>query len=201
MHRYILLAVYCLTLFSSAWPSLSAANTTTTEPSSPAYDPELRLSLEQALAAPNSSFHNRFVAEVWLLDMANRLAPFVAKQSERIALLQLIHSEAQRAELAPELVLAIIHVESYFQPVASSSAGAQGLMQIMPFWKREIGRGSDDLFDPATNLRYGCTIFRHYLDREKGNIDRALQRYNGAVGGTAYSERVKRVLYRHWYRQ
>ena len=99
------------------------------------------------------------------------------------------------------MIRAIIHAESAYQPDAQSPKGAQGLMQVMPFWLDEIGRPDDDLFDIRTNLRMGCTILRHYLDRERGNRTRALARYNGSVGKTWYPQRVFKALGKRWYRQ
>ena len=160
--------------------------------------------MRQALAkAINSSdsFTDRFDAEVWLTDMSNRLSSQVKAPEERLSLLKTIHYEARRANLDPELVLAIIHVESNFDRFAISSAGARGLMQIMPFWLKEIGRPEDNLFDVATNLRFGCTILNIYLKREKGNKYRALARYNGSVGKRWYPSSVFNVLSSRWYRQ
>ncbi|KAB7623220.1 lytic transglycosylase domain-containing protein [Alkalilimnicola sp. S0819] len=163
-------------------------------------DQRLREALIQAVNS-GESFENRYVAEVWLTDMAARLARKVPDIHQRLELLRLVHREATRAELPPELVLAVIEVESNFQRYAISSAGARGLMQIMPFWLKEIGRPEDNLFHIETNLRFGCTILRHYLDREKGNLTRALARYNGSLGKTWYAERVYRAMDRRWYVQ
>ena len=112
-----------------------------------------------------------------------------------------MHYEATRADLPPELVLAVIETESNFNRWAISVVGARGLMQIMPFWLKEIGREDDNLFTVSTNLRFGCTILRHYLDREKGNISRALGRYNGSLGKVKYPNKVLDKLRRNWYRQ
>jgi soluble lytic murein transglycosylase-like protein len=163
-------------------------------------DADLRHALLTALEEADS-FTDRFEAEVWLLDMASRLARRVPDTEQRLLLLKLIHHEATRAELPPELVLAVIEVESNFDPWAISVAGAQGLMQVMPFWLAELGRPEDSLHHPATNLRFGCTILRHYLDIEKGDLKRALGRYNGSLGRAEYPERVLRALRERWYRQ
>jgi soluble lytic murein transglycosylase-like protein len=141
-------------------------------------DPELRERLKQAASA-SDSFVDRFDGEVWLTDMSRRLAPRIPEDDVRIELLKNVHYESKRAGLEPELVLAVIQVESNFNPYAISRAGAIGLMQVMPFWLKEIGKPGDNLFSPYTNLRYGCTILKHYLDKEKGNRTRALMRYNG----------------------
>lgn len=161
-------------------------------------DPELLALLKEA-AAENQSFVDRFEAEVWLLDMSNRVQRWIRDPQDRLEMLKLVHQEATRAELSPELVLAVIHVESLFDRFAISSVGAQGLMQIMPFWKNEIGRTEDNLMSPATNLRYGCTILRHYLDKEKGNLIRALARYNGSLGKYWYPERVMNAWEKYYF--
>lgn len=151
-----------------------------------------------AAAQNTSGFENQFQARVWLLDMSTRLKKYVPKPSRREALLKQVHRQADRAGINPQLVLAVIQVESRFKRFAISPAGARGLMQIMPFWKRTIGRSRDNLFQMQTNLRYGCTILAHDLTLENGNRIQALERYNGSVGSTRYPERVDRVLRRHW---
>lgn len=163
-------------------------------------DPELRRALLQAVQDADS-FNDRFDAEVWLMDMGNRLSRRLPDTDERLRLLKLVHYEASRAQLPPELVLAVIEVESNFDPWAISVAGAQGLMQVMPFWLDELGRPQDSLHRLETNLRFGCTILRHYLDIEKGDLKRALGRYNGSLGRPEYPERVLRSLRERWYRQ
>ena len=162
-------------------------------------DPELREILRKA-ANDADSFEDRFDAEVWLTDMSRRLAPTVADPEERIELLTRVHYEAARAELPPELVLAVIDVESNFDPYAISVAGALGLMQVMPFWRNEIGRPNDNLIHVDTNLRYGCTILKFYLDKEHGDLRRALGRYNGSIGRRDYSNKVIDKLSRKWFR-
>ena len=143
-----------------------------------AIDPELRELLKKA-ASESDSFADRFAGEVWLTDMARRLETNVPEHDFRVELLKNVHYESKRAGLEPELVLSVIQVESNFNPYAISRVGAIGLMQVMPFWLKEIGKPGDNLFSPHTNLRYGCTILKFYLDKEKGNRTRALMRYNG----------------------
>ena len=133
--------------------------------------------------------------------MSRRLGKKVSDPEERLLILKTVHYEARRAKLPPELVLSVIDIESNFDRFAISHAGARGLMQVMPFWLDEIGRPDDDLFDIRTNLRMGCTILRHYLDREKGNRTRALARYNGSIGKVWYPQRVYRALSKRWYLQ
>jgi soluble lytic murein transglycosylase-like protein len=157
----------------------------------------LRAFLE-ATIADSSSFPDRYAAEVWLVDMSARLALFVADPARRLELLRQVHAAATRSGLPPELVLAVIEVESAFDRFAISRVGAQGLMQVMPFWKREIGRESDNLTHNATNLEYGCRILQFYLQREDGNLHRALAAYNGSSGSRRYSARVERAWRRHW---
>nr|WP_238388214.1 lytic transglycosylase domain-containing protein [Sinimarinibacterium sp. NLF-5-8] len=162
-------------------------------------EPELRALLAKTIGA-SDSFEHRFDAEVWLLDMSGRLSGIIKDEAQRLELLRLVHSEARRAKLSPELVLAVIEVESRFDPNAVSVAGAQGLMQIMPFWLKEIGRPGDNLFHPPTNLRMGCTILKFYLDKERGNLINALGRYNGSLGRIKYPDLVISALQRRWYR-
>ena len=163
-------------------------------------DADMRASL---IAAINSSdsFVDRFDAEVWLTDMSSRLQSRVEDPDERLMILKQVHYEARRSRLEPELVLSLINVESNFDHFAISSAGARGLMQIMPFWLDEIGRPDDNLFDINTNLRFGCTILNIYLKRENGDMRRALARYNGSVGKNWYPQRIYKALRTTWYQQ
>ncbi len=161
-------------------------------------DPELRQALRQA-AESTDSFADRFEAEVWLVDISSRLKRYMPDDKVRLEFLRMVHQEATRAGLSPELVLSVIHVESAFQRFAISVVGAQGYMQIMPFWKNEIGRPDDNLMLTRTNLRYGCTILRHYLDKEKGDWIRALARYNGSLGRTKYPEKVMLFWEKYWF--
>ena len=161
-------------------------------------DPELREVL-RAAANDSKSFPDRFDAEVWLTDMSGRLERQVKDPEERIELLTLVHLEASRVQLPPELILAVIEVESNFDRYAISVAGAIGLMQIMPFWLEEIGRPDDNLLHVDTNLRYGCTILRFYYDKEKGDLRRALGRYNGSLGKRKYPNKVIDKLSKKWF--
>jgi len=162
-------------------------------------DPELRAVLLDAVSE-SASFQDRFDAEVWLTDMSTRLSRQVPDSEERLHILRQVHYEAGRVDLPPELVLAVIDVESNFDRFAISWAGALGLMQVMPFWLDEIGRHDDNLFHINTNLRMGCTILRYYFDREQGNMVRALARYNGSLGRRIYSDKVLDKLRRKWFR-
>jgi len=167
--------------------------------SATAVDPELKTRLQEAIA-DTKSFDDRFTATVWLTDMALRLQKRVPDSAERVAILQAVHEEAQRADLPPELVLAVIDVESAFDRFAISVAGARGLMQVMPFWLDELDQPDANLFDIRTNLRMGCTILRYYLDMEDGELSPALARYNGSLGKTWYPERVLGRLSSRWFR-
>lgn len=144
------------------------------------------------------SFEDRYDAEVWLVDMSARLTRYVKDPNERLQLLKMIHAAATRAQLPPELVLAVIEVESHFDRFAISRVGAQGMMQVMPFWKNEIGRPDDNLTLTRTNLEYGCRILQFYLEREKGRLHDALAAYNGSSGSRVYSDKVYRAWARHW---
>ncbi len=168
--------------------------------SAPSADPELKTLLKQA-ASEADGFTDRFDAWVWLADMSGRLEKKIPDANFRIDLLKSAHREATRVKIKPELVLAVIEVESDFDPFAISSAGARGLMQIMPFWLKEIGRPNDNLFRSNTNLRYGCTILRYYLDKENGNRIRALARYNGSLGRRGYPARVFHLWNTRWFPQ
>jgi soluble lytic murein transglycosylase-like protein len=163
-------------------------------------DEEMRTTLIKAINS-SDSFKDRFDAEVWLTDMSNRLEVRVKDPKERLTILKTVHYEAQRADLEPELVLAVIDVESRYDRFAISSAGAQGLMQIMPFWLNEIGHPEDNLFSISTNIRLGCTILKYYLNMEKGNLARALARYNGSLGKFWYPKLVFNALSSRWYKQ
>lgn len=163
-------------------------------------DEEMRHTLIKAIES-SDSFKDRFDAEVWLTDMSQRLEKRVKDPNERLTILKTVHYEAQRAELEPELVLALIDVESRYDRFAISSAGAQGLMQIMPFWLDEIGHPHDNLFVIGTNIRFGCTILKYYLNMEKGNLARALARYNGSLGQYWYPKLVFNALSNRWYKQ
>jgi soluble lytic murein transglycosylase-like protein len=130
-----------------------------------------------------------------------RYAPKAMPDPEvRLRFLRLLHAEAKRAGVSPELVLATIDVESRFERFAVSSVGALGYMQIMPFWIEEIGKHGDNLFHTPTNLRMGCTILKFYLDKEKGSYVKALARYNGSIGKPDYPYLVLDRLTRRWSR-
>ncbi|MGB2903298.1 MAG: lytic transglycosylase domain-containing protein [Candidatus Dechloromonas phosphoritropha] len=147
---------------------------------------------------PSTSFSNPLDAVEWLTEMSPRLEKRIPNREYRLDLLRSIHYEATRAGLDPQLVLGLLQVESGFRKYAVSTAGARGYMQVMPFWVKLIGRSDDSLFDLRTNLRYGCTILRHYLDIEKGDLFRALGRYNGSLGKPEYPNMVRAAWQKQW---
>ena len=128
----------------------------------------------------------------WQATCSQRLMRYTRHPTERQEFLQTLWYEARRAGLPLSLVLGVVQVESAFRKYAVSRAGARGYMQVMPFWARLIGDGDDSrLFHMQTNLRFGCVILRHYLDRERGDIFMALGRYNGSRGQAAYPQAVQ----------
>jgi len=162
-------------------------------------DPELLERLRQ-VAIEADSFPDQFDAEVWLTDMSARLQRQVTDTDERLEILKRVHHEAILRDLPPELVLAVIDIESNFDRFAISVAGARGLMQIMPFWLEEIGAEEDNLMHIDTNVRYGCTILKYYMEIENNDYNRALGRYNGSLGRREYPNKVMDRLRSKWYR-
>lgn len=160
-------------------------------------DPQLGKLLQQALAA-GECFEDKFEEQVWLAAMEPQLAKFVKDTKERDAILHHVYCESRRLDLPPGLVMAVIDVESRFDRWAVSHAGAVGLMQIMPFWPRELGMTNHELVRIPQNVRMGCTILKFYLDRERGDYTRALARYNGSVGRRNYSDLVLTRLANRW---
>lgn len=151
-------------------------------------------------ASPEPIFSSEAAKQAWLAVQSRRLASRMPDSSERLAFLKTVHYEATRAGLDPELVLGLIQTESAFRKYAVSPVGARGFMQVMPFWVKAIGRPADNLFHLRTNLRYGCTILRHYLDREGGNLFLALGRYNGSRGLAPYPTAVL-AMWKQWQTQ
>ena len=181
--------VACLLIVLLAAP-LAQAGTQRYEPLSAS----VQSSMSRSIADRGNSrlvFSDPQNAYEWLLAMSKKLEKRIPDTAYRIELLKTIHYEATRAGLDPQLVLGIIQVESGFKKYAVSTAGARGLMQVMPFWVDLIGnKEQHNLFHLRTNLRFGCTILRHYLDIEKGNLFRALGRYNGSLGKPDYPRLV-----------
>jgi soluble lytic murein transglycosylase-like protein len=149
-------------------------------------------------ASPRHAFFARDEGAAWLKDMSGRLEKRMPDPVARANFLTTVHYEATRAGLDPHLVLGIIDVESRFRKYALSRAGARGYMQVMPFWVGVIGQEQQNLFNLRTNLRYGCTILRHYLDIERGDLFRALGRYNGSLGKSVYPNAVLQAWRDRW---
>ncbi len=150
-------------------------------------------------AAPDPHFASIEERIEWLTEMSRRLQKRMPDRQQRIEFLKTVRYEAQRAGLDPQLVLGLIEVESGFRKYAVSSAGARGYMQVMPFWVDLIGAPEHNLFHLRTNLRYGCTILRHYLDIENGDLFRALGRYNGSLGRPEYPNMVRGAWEKRWH--
>ncbi len=151
------------------------------------------------VAAPRLLFETEQSAQHWMQMMSARLAKRMPDVQYREDFLKSVHYEATRAGLDPQLVLGLIQVESGFKKYAVSEVGARGYMQVMPFWVRSIGATEHNLFDMRLNLRYGCTILRHYLDIERGDYFRALGRYNGSLGKPDYPNLVVGAWRNHWH--
>jgi soluble lytic murein transglycosylase-like protein len=150
-------------------------------------------------ASPRLAFASADEGQAWLQAMSARLERHVTDQQSRVDFLVTVQYEAKRAGLDPQLVLGVIDVESKFRKYAVSGAGARGFMQVMPFWVDLIGSSEHNLFNLRTNLRYGCVILRHYLDLERGDLSRALARYNGSLGKHGdYAQRVLRAWQTRW---
>lgn len=161
----------------------------------------VRASLSAAVSdrvAPDAALGDPAERNAWLAEMSRRLERRIPDAGARMDFLRSVHYEAKRAGLDPQLVMGLIQVESGFRKYAVSSAGARGFMQVMPFWVRQIGTSEHNLFHLRTNLRYGCTILRHYLDIERGDLYRALGRYNGSLGRPEYPNLVRAVWERDW---
>ena len=134
----------------------------------------------------------------WLAEMSTRLAKRMPDPEQRSEFLITVQYEASRAGLDPQLLLALINHESAFRKYAISSASARGYTQVMPFWVKLIGTREHNLFHLRTNIRYGCVILRHYLDIEKGDVVRALARYNGSLGKFEYPNTVLGLQESRW---
>ena len=168
------------------------------------YEPlaaSVQTALHAAIAdhsAPSAKFPSLEEKLNWMTEMSGRLEKRIPDRETRLDFLTTVHYEATRAGLDPQMVLGLIQVESGFKKYAVSSAGARGFMQVMPFWVRLIGSSDQNLFHLRTNLRFGCTILRHYLDIERGDLFRALGRYNGSLGKPEYPNAVRAAWERHW---
>lgn len=180
-------------LAALAWPALALAGAQKYEPLSTS----VKSALSSAIAdqrPPTMQFpdiRQRLAYLEWLGEMSERMKKRITDYQSRRELLETIYYESKRAGLDPALMLGLIQVESGFRKYAISSAGARGLTQVMPFWTDLIGDGDPKkLFNMRANVRYGCVVFRHYLDTENGDYFRALGRYNGSLGKPEYPNLV-----------
>ncbi len=146
---------------------------------------ELRQMLEPELEPEQADFEQM----VWVKDIISTIRPWVADISEAETIARWVYVYSKKSSLSPELILGVIAVESQFDHFAVSNVGAIGLMQVMPFWKKELGKPDDNLLSIETNVRYGCAILRHYVDRYK-SVERALAAYNGSLGRKKYPNKV-----------
>jgi len=161
----------------------------------------VRASLQRAMAdtaVTRTAFSNPADGAAWLKEMSRRLAKRMPDEAERLEFLTTLHWEASRAGVDPQLMLGLIQVESGFRKYAVSPVGARGYTQVMPFWVKAIGSPDHNLFQLHTNLRYGALILRHHIDIERGDLYRALGRYNGSLGRPEYPTLVVGAWKRHW---
>jgi soluble lytic murein transglycosylase-like protein len=194
IHKYLILKVFFSVALGASVPA-HAGNQLEEQMSS-----SVKAALHKAVSdqsAPFLAFASNTEARSWLDAMSEKLARRMPDRVQREDFLVTVHYEAKRAGLDPQLVLGLIQVESAFRKYAISSAGARGLMQVMPFWVRAIGDSDSNLFHLRTNLRFGCVILRHYIDIEKGDLFRALGRYNGSLGRPEYPNMVL-AAWRQW---
>ncbi len=162
-------------------------------------DPQLKELLQKIIGSADC-FTDKYESEVWYKSMEPRLALFVPTHEERVEILDHVYCEAKRdpaLQIPPDLVLALMEVESRFDRWAVSPAGAVGLMQVMPFWPRQLGV-QNQLVKIAPNIRMGCEILRYYLRVENRNWSLALARYNGSVGHNKYPALVMLRWQRAW---
>ena len=188
-------ALFCMLLACAPLPAWSGAQQYEVLSAS------VRATLAQAVNDRSTVDTRDMDTRVWVRAMTRRVADRFKDEDAAREFPALVRYEAMRAGLDPHLVLAVIDVESRFRKYAVSRSGARGLMQVMPFWVKELGESSGpthNLFHERTNLRYGCTILRHYLDRERGNLTNALGRYNGSLGKAEYPNRVLAAYRSRW---
>jgi soluble lytic murein transglycosylase-like protein len=163
-------------------------------------DPQLQAVVAHAIAQAEC-FTDQYDSAVWYKLMEPRLRPLVSDAAERMEILKQVYCEThrpgERPRLAPGLVMAVITIESRFDRWAVSSSGAVGLMQVMPFWPRQLGV-QNQLVRIAPNIRMGCEILRYYLRAEHLNWSRALARYNGSAGRTTYPALIMQRWQRVW---
>jgi soluble lytic murein transglycosylase-like protein len=179
-----------LVLFATQRPALADAQR----------DPELKAVVASAISGAEC-FPDKYDSAVWYTLMEPKLRRIVADQTERMLILKTAYCETQRAgaqRLPPGLVLAVIDIESRFNRWAVSSAGAVGLMQVMPFWPQQLGMKRHQLTQVESNMRMGCAILRFYLAKEHNDVRKALARYNGSIGRRDYPDKVITRWTRYW---
>ena len=193
--RLILCLALCLA--ASLLPTAVRAGAQQYEPLAASVQAALHAAIADR-ASPEPQFPTIQEKLDWLTEMSSRLTRRMPDREARLEFLKTVYYEAKRAGLDPQLVLGLIQVESGFKKYSISPAGARGYMQVMPFWVKLIGSKDSNLFHMRTNLRFGCTILRHYLDIENGDIYRALGRYNGSLGKPEYPRAVEAVWKNQW---
>ena len=189
--------VFALCLAAALSPTAALAGAQQYEPLAASVQAALHAAIADR-AAPEPQFASIREKVDWLTEMSSRLSRRMPDREARLEFLKTVHYEAKRAGLDPQMVLGLIQVESGFKKYSVSTAGARGYMQVMPFWVGLIGNKDSNLFHLRTNLRFGCTILRHYLDIEKGDLYRALGRYNGSLGKPDYPNMVRGAWERQW---
>jgi len=152
-------------------------------------EPKEKEVLRQRLSAVAAPAETDFEEIVWVKDIIATIQPWVGDDYEAKTIAHWVYLYSKKQQLSPELILGVIAVESQFDHFAVSNVGAIGLMQVMPFWKKELGSVDDNLLKIETNVRYGCAIIRHYVDRYE-TLDRALGAYNGSLGKMKYPNKV-----------
>jgi soluble lytic murein transglycosylase-like protein len=192
-----LISRVALTLAAALLPAAAFAGAQQYEPLAASVQAALHAAIADR-AAPEANFASIQEKVDWLTEMSSRLTRRMPDREARLDFLKTVYYEAKRAGLDPQMVLGLIQVESGFKKYAVSSAGARGYMQVMPFWVGLIGDKDSNLFHMRTNLRFGCTILRHYLDIEKGDLYRALGRYNGSLGKPEYPRMVQAAWEKQW---
>ena len=192
-----LIAGLALSLAAALLPTAVQAGAQQYEPLAASVQAALHAAIADR-AAPEANFPSIQEKVDWLTEMSSRLTRRMPDREARLDFLKTVYYEAKRAGLDPQMVLGLIQVESGFKKYSISIAGARGYMQVMPFWVRLIGSKDSNLFHMRTNLRFGCTILRHYLDIENGDLYRALGRYNGSLGQPEYPNRVRGAWEKQW---
>jgi soluble lytic murein transglycosylase-like protein len=180
-------------LLAVAWPATAATEAQ--------HEPELRAIVQRAIES-TQCFADKFDSAVWFKLMEPRLRNIVKDAAERIQILEIAYCEANRPNeqrLPPGLIMAVMDIESRFDRWAVSSAGAVGLMQVMPFWPAELGMKRHQLTQVEANMRMGCAILRFYMKREKNDVRKALARYNGSVGRRKYPDLVVQRWTTRWH--